>query len=1036
MRHPPQFAWSLRALLFVLLAACADTQAQQAAIAVQSGTQQAANLQCRERHVQVALGLPAEDQSLRASFENGTAVAGQAEYCGAIAWGSDYELLSWLENGGVQAAVLPAFIVDVMKADDPAKFQRDFLQFPATVLDGIQAQVRSLVLAEGEGQVVADPKGRLAQFYQQLLGSPAAGATIELPSHLSGAVQFLLQDAAGWVTRASLSGTDRDRFFGALVGAIRFSFSAPPCGAATSPAPTLQIVESVHPLNQSQKPRGFIRDFPADSMVVRRQVLLNAEGPVAKLVAKVPAPPSELVPDAALFADTLAHEQGMGPAVATFRDLNYRRYAVGQTSVRYFRFTLPEMWALLDSQRRDLDSVSQTKRLALVLTGGGVKAAYQTRMIDHLYGRKCLINAGMPPAPGAQQVDYVFGTSGGALLGAFVASMNSSFAAALATASADVTPTGTATAARPKTLTEILWRFPTPGIRSSDVFPLVDMLRYATLIVGILCLGFVAAITLAWFPDCYANVRSSMQRGAGVRVRRVRAFTEAWPWLLVLGIAPPIILRSAGSDSLEDVPKIAGVFYMLMAVIAAYSELALTMIAPFSFRRARVSWWAAAIAGAGIALIAAAYFAVPVIGGPPARVLLSCVGFLLLTLALHVFYWQQEQFFKCEHTGDFLRSVGVVVVLLLLSYLALAIVSALRITSFLELTGGFWAWFVPATLLFSIAVMVLGRARSAEPQQLSWLQRTVGFMFSEFASRGIWGSERRYMRAAKIATVAWLWWNVLAAPSLYGNSNAQGYFNAVFQEYATARREPGFSLRVPFIIAATSLEKSQERYFLLGDEQQLDRALNGEAWLHIASDPRWIVIREIQPDIVRDAAFASGSPFPVFSAHVVPVPALNLKERLIDGGFAHNTPLEAAATLGATKALVISSSPLEPGIPAAACRHASLLAIGDLTCNLPRLFPYLWSRSQVEDVLSTRNMFVAAIYPTASDGSWPMLTDFRAEVVQRLIKAADHDQQARIGVVESWGAPKVRKAIPLGYDVKALLSSLRAQAAATASPRP
>ena len=1029
MRDRLGIARLLRALLLAMLLNSSAAEAQQAAIAASTETPQSTvDLQCRQRHVQVALGLPAEDQSLRARFENGTAVAGQAEFCGAIAWGSDYERLSWLENGGVQAAVLPDFVVDVMRADDPDKFARDFLKLPTTVLGGIEPLVRSLRLADGDGQGVADPQSRLAQFYQRILGRAAPAATIELPDHLSGAMKYLLQDAADWVKAASLSGADRDRFFGALLRAVRFSFSAPACGSDSPAAATLRIVEFVHPAGESQPASGLIRDLPADSLVIRRQVLLNTEGEVAKLVAKVPAPSSAIVPDAALFTDTLAHEQDMGPAVAAFRDLNYRRYAVGQSSVRYFRFTLPEMWALLGKTRHAADSAPETERLALVLTGGGVKAAYQTRMIDYLYGRKCLVNAGMPPAPGAQQVDYVFGTSGGALLGSFVASMNSSFAAALALAPAEAGAATPSARQQPKTLTEILWRFPTPGIRSSDVFPLVDMLRYATLIVGILCLGIVAAITLAWFPDSYANVGSSSTRGAGVRVRRIRAFTEAWLWLLVLGAAPPIIIRSAGGDSVEDVPKIAGVFYMLMAVIAAYSELSLTMVTPFSLRRARVSWWATAIAAAGVILIAAAYTGGTGAGGAQARVLMSCVGFLLLTLALHVFYWQQKQFFKCEHTAEFLRSVAVVVALLLLSYLALGIVARLEIASFLELTGGFWKWFVPTALALSVALMVLGKARTADPLQLSWLQRTVGFMFSEFASRGIWGSERRYMRAAKIATVAWLWWNILAAPSLYGNTNAQDYFDAVFRDYAKARGEAGFSLHVPFIIAATSLEKGQERYFLLGAEEQLDRALSGEAWLHVVSDPRWIVIREVNPDIVRDAAFASGSPFPVFSAHVVPVPALNIKERLIDGGFAHNTPLEAAATLGATRALVISSSPLDPGVPAAACRHASLLAVGDLTCNLPRLFPYLWERSQVEDVLSTRNMFVAAIYPTASGGQWPMLTDFRAAVVQGLIKAADDDQGARIGVVESWGAPHVKRAIPLRYDVNLLTSKLLAMA--------
>jgi len=239
---------------------------------------------------------------------------------------------------------------------------------------------------------------------------------------------------------------------------------------------------------------------------------------------------------------------------------------------------------------------------------------------------------------------------------------------------------------------------------------------------------------------------------------------------------------------------------------------------------------------------------------------------------------------------------------------------------------------------------------------------------------------------------------VLVAPGLYGNENAQGYFKTAFDSYIVQRspqnRDADFSLTVPFVIAATSLEKGQERYFLFGSERTLDDALTPQAWLHVASDPRWAVIQNVQVSELRDAAFASGSPFPVFSAHRVPVHALNTEERLIDGGFAHNIPLEAAAALGAQKVLVISSSPLRTGAPSAPCRWLSLLSVGDLTCNLPKLLPYLWERSQVEDVLSTRNMFVATIYPTAPESGWPVLTDFRAAVVKNLIDAADRDQLA------------------------------------------
>ena len=63
----------------------------------------------------------------------------------------------------------------------------------------------------------------------------------------------------------------------------------------------------------------------------------------------------------------------------------------------------------------------------------------------------------------------------------------------------------------------------------------------------------------------------------------------------------------------------------------------------------------------------------------------------------------------------------------------------------------------------------------------------------------------------------------------------------------------------------------------------------------------------------------------------------------------------------------------------------------------------------MEDLLSQRNMVVASIYPTASNGSWPSLTDFRKEVVDELVISANNDREQRIGVIESWGSPKFRR---------------------------
>ena len=153
-------------------------------------------------------------------------------------------------------------------------------------------------------------------------------------------------------------------------------------------------------------------------------------------------------------------------------------------------------------------------------------------------------------------------------------------------------------------------------------------------------------------------------------------------------------------------------------------------------------------------------------------------------------------------------------------------------------------------------------------------------------------------------------------------------------------------------------------------------------------------------------------------AHARSAMTMNFIRSLIDGGFAHNKPLEAALALGANKVLVLNSSPLEALSPGGCL-------LGELACNIPKLLPYLWERSQVEDLLSTRRMLVASIYPTATRGYWPSLTDFRRETVRQLVKDAGDDRNARVGVIESWGAPDLRTEQLIHYDKAQIIQAIR-----------
>ncbi len=157
-------AWWVLSLLLAI--GTGSVQAQQSAVPAQEVALRSDpnNFLCTGRHVQVALGLLAGDQPLFERFQQDAPPTSDAQVCGAIAWGNEYELLSWLENGGVQAAVLPAFVVDGMRADDPAKFQRDYFRFPAQALTSVPPRVREISLEDGNGAPIAPARDRLQRF--------------------------------------------------------------------------------------------------------------------------------------------------------------------------------------------------------------------------------------------------------------------------------------------------------------------------------------------------------------------------------------------------------------------------------------------------------------------------------------------------------------------------------------------------------------------------------------------------------------------------------------------------------------------------------------------------------------------------------------------------------------------------------------------------------------------------------------------------------------------------------------------------------
>ncbi|HYG62335.1 MAG TPA: hypothetical protein VEL74_07125, partial [Thermoanaerobaculia bacterium] len=218
--------------------------------------------------------------------------------------------------------------------------------------------------------------------------------------------------------------------------------------------------------------------------------------------------------------------------------------------VRTFSFTVDEIFGLLRRQQ----ITSGHSDLALVLPGGGVKAAYQSTVVDSLYRQGYLKNFKVEPAPGSAEpldVQYVIGTSGGALLGFFVSQLGEN---------------------GPWGLSDILWKKADGSfVESTDIFGWTDLLRYVSVIMSFLVL--CGLIALASIPE--RSPFSPEPVGRGMGVRRPLMLGVLLP---VLALAPLLVRRVSGDTLQEHVPELEGLVYAVLAMIAMVVDQAMVRL--------------------------------------------------------------------------------------------------------------------------------------------------------------------------------------------------------------------------------------------------------------------------------------------------------------------------------------------------------------------------------------------------------------------------------------------------------------------------
>jgi predicted acylesterase/phospholipase RssA len=159
---------------------------------------------------------------------------------------------------------------------------------------------------------------------------------------------------------------------------------------------------------------------------------------------------------------------------------------------------------------------------------------------------------------------------------------------------------------------------------------------------------------------------------------------------------------------------------------------------------------------------------------------------------------------------------------------------------------------------------------------------------------------------------------------------------------------------------------------------------------NLQKDNRFVSLRD--PDnasILLDAVIGSGSIFPAFEPRQLSgVKRIMDKDvtkdvAIIDGGFVHNSPIEAAVKLDATHIIVIEAS------PASQPKQEINLLNNSVTA-----FNHLFTQAQLLDARSRRQAEIYTLQPSspASDGSPFLCTlDFGKNFIDRAVKWGNDD---------------------------------------------
>ena len=140
------------------------------------------------------------------------------------------------------------------------------------------------------------------------------------------------------------------------------------------------------------------------------------------------------------------------------------------------------------------------------------------------------------------------------------------------------------------------------------------------------------------------------------------------------------------------------------------------------------------------------------------------------------------------------------------------------------------------------------------------------------------------------------------------------------------------------------------------------------------------------PDLLLDSLIGSGSIYPVFPPRLIrDFPRAGQNIEMVDGSFAHRSPIEAAVLWGATHIILIQADPDE------------LMPRGSFGANIAAALTHLYEQAQLTDVRTKEQAMLFSLAPRPPHIG---LLDFASNLIDASIAKGyrevrgDHDRGA------------------------------------------